>query len=663
MTDTDFSAALQNDRGPRGPRDLPSLAAAFSRARRSEVPSYAPAAFRNAVEAWRVANAASGDERAREYALEQAVHALADAEARADRAAEVLQNVTQLRAAALRSERERFTASEVLADAEEHYRLAVGRAEEGDLQAAEAEADAAESSFREATLLALERGPVVALETAVREGEFTTSPAGLRAASAELGDIREAVDTTKRGEQGVTQLRRRLAVGGRRIGSALDDLLDPTIIDPVLPTDPIGPVRPGKPERVTAIRVTERAADSLTVTWLSPPTFADRNVLLRQREAGPWEPVEEFGPLQGWTTHTDTGLDPETLYCYRVQSENDQGIVATPVDKRAGGYTRATESIRVWRVQLRVRTADVADAGTSDAIEARLTSPLSTFNPNGNRRWLDYGPRWEGSGLSGWRDDFARDREFTYDLDQRYVRELSDITMLTIAKDGTDAVGIAEIGLLVNNEEVFTRVFGETASSCLWIDDGDGHQPQYTVWHGELRADPKWQAYVAGSRPRPFTIPNAELVSRIESLVGHAIHGTEAYWGEFSSPAWVEATFVDSERLHVDIDLEADVPVLSDPEIDIDFDLRFSFSCDQAAGTATLSITSENLGANVDFDFLTELFGTVLTLGQFGRLEKWIANEITDSFDPIVERILADTGGICPTATVLQNGDVIFGLG
>ena len=445
-------------------------------------------------------------------------------------------------------------------------------------------------------------------------------------------------------------------MGGRRIGGGIGDLIDAPEFDPLPPGDPTWP---GKPERVEAIRVVGREVNALTVTWLNPTTDADRNVLLRQREAGPWEPIAEFGRLEGWTTHTDSGLDAETLYCYRVQSENDQGIVATAVDKRAGGYTRAATAIDVWRAQLRLRVADVADAGTSDPIQVRLTSPLRTFNPTGNRRWLDYGPRWEGGGLTGWRDDFARGREFTYDLDQRWVRELSDITMLTIAKEGSDAVGIAEIALLVNNVEVFSRVFGETSATCLWIDEGDGHQPQYTVWHRELRADPKWQAFVGANHAPPPRIPNADLVSRIEGMVGHAIHGTEAHWGEFHSPAWVEVTFVDAERLHVDLDLEADVPIVQDPEIDIDFDLRFSIDC--TAQTATLRIDTENLDASVDFDFLTELLGNILTVGQFGRIENWIADRIEEEFVPIVERIQADTGGRCPTVTVAENGDVWFG--
>jgi hypothetical protein len=91
-------------------------------------------------------------------------------------------------------------------------------------------------------------------------------------------------------------------------------------------------------------------------------------------------------------------------------------------------------------------------------VEVRLNSPrnLLTHAPRGNSTWLDYGPRLI-SPFPVWSDDFDRGREFTYDLNLSNISELSDITMLTIAKDGTDGIGIAEISLKVNGVEVFER--------------------------------------------------------------------------------------------------------------------------------------------------------------------------------------------------------------
>ncbi|HEX6953746.1 MAG TPA: fibronectin type III domain-containing protein [Agromyces sp.] len=633
------------------------------------MPVFAPVAFNEAVVSFTTAVDASGDDpERRAAAIAAASEALAVAERRAEVGADVLADLPRLRSAALRDERERYHAPATLVEAEVHVARAIDAAEDGNSSAARKHADAARRAFAEASLAALEHGTIDTLEAAVREAADRSPASAQDEMHAELDRLRRGLDATRRGEQDVSQLRRSIAIGARRIGSGLRDLGVRSPIgpwDPIGPIGPIGPKPPDGPTRVDDIRVVRRRDRSLELIWWNPPSTATRNVLVRQRESGPWEEVADFGPLQGWTRHTDARLDPDTLYCYRIRSENDQGIVMTPINQRAGGYTRATTPIGVWRAQLRIRIADIEDADTSDPIRVRLTSPLDNFNPHGNERWLDYGPRWENVGAFGiWRDDFARGREFTYDLDQQSVGALADITMLIIEKVGSDAVGIAEIALLVDEVEVFSRHFGETASTCLWLDDGDGHEPRYTVWHGELRAHPSWQAIVASPPPPPRKIANADLVSRIEGLIGHAIHGTQAYWGEYHSPGWVEATKIDDSRLRVDVDLEADVTLMRDPEIDIDFELEFRIICQPGAKTATLRIAADNLHANVDFDIVTELFGYVLTLGQFGSIEDYIARRIEEEFTPIVESIPLDTlNGFCPSLTVENNHSITFSLG
>lgn len=658
---------LEQGNGPGGAspdsgwQGLAGLAGELARARRHEVPSLAPSAFGAASAAFEAALEASGSaDRDRSVeAIERAHEAIAAAERRGGEAARVLADLPGLRSAALRDEVGRYHAGGLLAEAETHVRRAIACAEDGDPAASVEHADAARRAYAEATLATIEGSSIDALEAAVREAEPDTSESVRDAALGEVARLRAELVAVRAGDSNVSDLRRRIALGARRIGTGLGDLGDRP------PIGPIGPKPPDKPARVDDIRVVTRRDRALDLVWLNPiGGTADRNVLMRQREPGPWEEVVAFGAQQGWTRYTDSGLEPDTLYSYRVRSENAWGIVMTPIDQRAGGYTRATRSIGVWRTQLRIRVADVADAGTSDAVQVRLTSPLANFNPHGNQRWLDSGPRWEAVGTAGvWRDDFARGREFVYDLDQRSVGSLADITMLTIAKDGSDAVAIAEFALLVNEVEVFARTFGETSATCLWLDDSGGHDRQYTVWHDELRADPRWQAFVATPPGPQLRIPNDAIVSRIEGMVGHAIHGTEAHWGEFQSPNWVEATFADNpERLHVDLDLEADVTALPDPEIDIDFDLLFRIDVEPGATTAVLRIESANVNANVDFDLLTELFGNVLLLGQFGgSVEDYIAKRIEADFAPIVEAIQIDVpAGSSPIVRVEPNGSITF---
>lgn len=130
--------------------------------------------------------------------------------------------------------------------------------------------------------------------------------------------------------------------------------------------------------------------------------------------------------IDQWTSHEDTGLQSDTFYCYRVRTENAFGSNVTPVDNQACGYTRVSGSrleeeekdtpVPVWRVQVTIRTADVSNAGTEDAVQIRLNSPLSLsrYSPRGNETWLDYGPRLDSpiGTPAVWRDDFDRGREF-----------------------------------------------------------------------------------------------------------------------------------------------------------------------------------------------------------------------------------------------------------
>jgi hypothetical protein len=633
-------------------RTAPGLATVFARARSSGVPTFAPRTYRRAVAEWRTVESGESSDPS---AIAKIESQLAEAVERAGRAKGLLADLVRVRSDLLRGSSERRHAPEVLSEAEGRYSKAIESAEAGDEARAREHATAAGDLYREATIRSIERGSIASLEARIAEAGKAGRPEEIRSAETELAEIQEAAADTRRGNTTVTALRARVAAGRIRIGRDIDDLLG----DGGILTDPLPPGEPGvagAPDPVLTMRVTARTENSLTVTWLDRSNLDEANQLLRQRNGGPWETAADLGALSNWTTYVDTGLQPDSLYCYRVRSENVQGVATTPMNDRACGYTRDGNGIRVWRIQLRVRTADVSDAGTSDAVQVRLTSPLATYNPTGNRRWLDYGPRWEGGGLFGWRDDFARNREFTYDLDQSYISELSDISMLTIAKDGSDGVAIAEIALLVNERECFSRVFGESSSTCLWLDNEDGHSTSYTITLSELRAHPSWQAFVASPPGPPFRIPNEALVGRIEGMIGHAIHGTDVGWGEFNSPAWVEATFLDDERLRVDVDLEADFPILGDPEVDINFDLRFWVECNSAAGTATLHVDTENFSTNVDFGFFSELFGGF-------AFEDDVADRVRAAFQPIAEAIELETGNLCPSVRVEQNGDVAFQLG
>jgi hypothetical protein len=273
-------------------------------------------------------------------------------------------------------------------------------------------------------------------------------------------------------------------------------------------------------------------------------------------------------------------------------------------------------------------TADVSDAGTDDGVRVRL-SPL-------NETWLDYG-----------RDDFERGDVFTYDLNLDNVSDLSDITTLEIYKDDDNGWCIQEFTLLVNGVPIYNQYFGATSSTCHWVDWGDGHSPYYTVSRQTLRAHALWLNYTPPDLAELIEtgqplIPREEIESRIESMVGHRIHDTGAYWGHRYGARYVEATKTDEQTMHIDLDLSADVTLAPDPEVDADFDLQFSLSCSDD-DKLKLDVTMLNPNVSSDFDWWIEL----LTIGLINLGEDSIAGRFEKAFGAIGVSISVDSGGVC----------------
>ncbi len=201
------------------------------------------------------------------------------------------------------------------------------------------------------------------------------------------------------------------------------------------------------------------------------------------------EAVGEWGPLQGWKDFDDHGLQPDTEYRYRVRVQSPVRSSATARHNQVVCRTRSAVELPVLRAQVRIRVADVADAGSDDGLQIKLNSPLPTYLPRGNSTWLDVPPRMIDDDVFAYRDELARGSDTTYDLIVFDLSNLNDITMLSLSKPGDDALGIAEVELLVNHRRVFHKFFGETTATCLWLDQGEaGGPPSYAAWAQELRA-------------------------------------------------------------------------------------------------------------------------------------------------------------------------------
>jgi hypothetical protein len=203
-------------------------------------------------------------------------------------------------------------------------------------------------------------------------------------------------------------------------------------------------------------------------------------------------------------------------------------------------FATPSENAPIWRVQMRIQTSDVSDAGTDDSVRVQLNSTNST--------WLDYG-----------RDDFPRNNTFTYDLKMDGISTISDLDYIYISKTGSDGLCLKSFALIINGREIYTHTF---PGAGHWIDNGDGHLPTYFVSGAAMRHDNSWLAY---TQPfPPLTIPRAEMERRIEGIMGDSIHGNRLEWGHKYGRAYVEVAKKANavNTLHVDLDLEYSVPQL-----------------------------------------------------------------------------------------------------
>jgi hypothetical protein len=388
----------------------------------------------------------------------------------------------------------------------------------------------------------------------------------------------------------------------------------------------IEPVDPAKqpPAAPAAVTIGTRTASSVELSFRDASAYED-GYQLQRRQVGSsaWQVRRSYGALTGSTSFTDTGLVADTQYCYRVRAFNKFGQRFSP---ERCVFSRDGRGYRAWRTQLRVRVADREDAGTDDSVFVRLNG---NGIPSGNITYLDYG-----------RDDFERGSEFTYDLNLDGIDEIGDITQIALSKEGDDGLCVQGLSLLVNGIPVFDRDLG-SASNCQWLDTDSGSSPTLTVNHAELRAHPAWSSYnhTAAQLLLLFGVPNAQLVSRIESMVGDSLHGTELYWGDLHGPA-VEvsrgcpASATECSTAHVDLDLSLST-WLPDPEVDVDFDLDFVCS------NGGLSIVTSNLEVDADSAWYWE----VLSLGLIEILDSKVRRGVEGGWQEIAAML--DVGAEC----------------
>ena len=399
------------------------------------------------------------------------------------------------------------------------------------------------------------------------------------------------------------------------------------------------------PPAASAVIIEDRTRNSVRLSWGDRSDNETGTRVLRSTDLFNWVSVAEKGPIPKltWVTHTDPNLTPGTRYCYKVESFNAAGALST-LPKCT--YTRDEHNIPIWRLQLRVKVADFNGAGTD-------STPRASIGDDGRRfptdTYLDYG-----------RDDFERGSDLTYDLNIGEMQELSDITDLALVNyaTGDNLLYVEEIALIVNYDQgtpsledhtVFYRHFGTTANSALPLSS------LYRVDHSELRSDPLWQNFVARSKVQPFLnvpkvspsadgqfeiqIPADEIVSRIESFVGHMLHADEKVkglfkWG-FVHGAPVEVSHKNDKTLHVDLDLEATINNWPNPELDMDFDVEVKKRCDSTNRQLIIELTSKEFTSSAD----SALWRDITTFG----------------FTTLTDRVVAFLAEFCAPLAVEQS--------
>ncbi len=386
-----------------------------------------------------------------------------------------------------------------------------------------------------------------------------------------------------------------------------------------------------------------RGETTITINVKDSSQYEQGYIVQEKNSSNQWQTIQSSGPLNSWQSINveKTGLNPDIQYCYRAGAFNAMGTKYSPTKC---AYTTDGNDYPVWRVQLEIETADMFGAGTTDDVWVNLNSSSSNYLPNGNLTVLDY---------SG--EDFQRGALQAYDLNLKGIGSMDDISFISINKAGYDSWCIKSVTLKVNNIDVYARDYSNTNFGCRMLDSGWGFSNLYFN-HANLRGQSSWDAYdgdIAMSLLGTFGIKETELEGRFEGMVGHMMYYNDLKWGYIDGDA-VEVTngcngSADCNKIHVNLDLEADANILDlgtvTPEVDIDFDVEFICEGD------SLSIQTTNFDVVAD----QELIWEVLSLGFLD----WVDGEVEDAIRAAWTAVSQTVTGIpeCE-ASVTPEGDV-----
>ena len=328
----------------------------------------------------------------------------------------------------------------------------------------------------------------------------------------------------------------------------------------------------------------------VTITGNSEHSHGTR--LERRSDDGRWVGVTNRSRLVGDHVHHDDTLEPDTRYCYRSVAYNFAGETLSPIQC---AVTRAEEPKPVARIQLELKTADITGAGTRDG---RTAASLAV----GNSTWLD---------LPG--ADFAPGVRRRYDLVPTGITDVTDIEHLRITGGTGDPWCLDEVKLSINSigtadHVVFHEDFADQPNGCRWF--GASRSTVLKFSHRTLRDNPEWfyppllaglDVDDDGNDIAEIRLDAEQLTSRLETLIGHGLHGQDARWradGVTLSPSTFRNDYV-----HVKARLEGSRTLTPFGgtvwvDVDVDFDLFFAVSQTEVGGDIRLTVDPRNVNAS-----------------------------------------------------------------
>lgn len=342
----------------------------------------------------------------------------------------------------------------------------------------------------------------------------------------------------------------------RRAGrDRISDVFGGAEVGPLDPTQPLGPEIDYGVYEPGDFTISGYSRDEVGLRWWNHG--GPQTKVFRRINGGSWELLQTYGalPTGAYVDFVDQNATVDAENCYYVSVSDGVNNFSAKTTPWRCAFTRDGRRYSAHRVQLRLTVGDVSDAGTDESIEVRLqpssyVTAVTNWSPRGNSTWVD-----------STADDFERGSSLTYDLLLSNVRDVSDITQVTLVKPGDDEVCIAGVELLVNGDLAYAQSY----SPCRWI----GGDELLSVPFEDLRASQSW-------RQLGDTIfsgyDGAALRSIIQAQFGHFLHG----YGELRNGRSISTSRADERRLHVSVPVTVyDVPILGEVDSTIHFDLAF----------------------------------------------------------------------------------------